>query len=161
MKHHVFREKWAQGFGPFAARGVAVVLAVVAPVHAAPLGAQQGPDATQVTIELNKLEAYDKGCRAYMVVNNPSSSTYQSLKLDLVLFQPDGVIGRRFAIDLAPVKPTKKSVKLFDIEGIGCDKVASVLVNDVMECKADTGVFVDCLSRMSFSSVAPAPLTTK
>ena len=110
-------------------------------------------------VELNKLETYDKGCRAYVVINNAGDTAYQAVKLDLVLFQPDGVIARRFAVDLAPLKATKKSVKLFDIDGLACDKISSVLVNDVMECKADAGPVVDCLAKMTLSSVAGAPLT--
>ena len=69
-----------------------------------------------------------------MVVNNSSETAYQSFKIDLVLFQTDGVIGKRFSIDLAPLKPKKKSVKLFEIDGIQCDKIGSLLINDVMEC---------------------------
>jgi hypothetical protein len=110
-------------------------------------------------VELNKLEIYDKGCRAYVVITNAGETAYQSVKLDLVLFQPDGVIARRFAVDLAPLKAVKKTVKLFDIEGLSCDRIASVLVNDVIECKAEAGPVADCLSKMSLSSVASAPLT--
>src|SRR5512145_1777384 len=83
--------------------------------------AEQG----SVSIELNKLEPQGQGCRAYFVVGNKTSTAYQELKLDLVLFRPDGVIGRRFAVDLGPLKPDKKSVKLFDIEGTACDQVGS------------------------------------
>ena len=75
--------------------------------------AEQG----SLSIEFNKLEPQGQGCRAYFVVGNKTSTAYQELKLDLVLFRPDGVIGRRFAVDLGPLKPDKKSVKLFDIEG--------------------------------------------
>ncbi|NJM54919.1 MAG: hypothetical protein HC841_02440 [Verrucomicrobiae bacterium] len=119
------------------------------------------PVTTRLTVELNKLEAYDKGCRAYVVISNPGSVAYQSVKLDLVLFQPDGIIGKRIAVDLAPLKPSKKTVKLFDLEGLACDRVASVLVNDVIDCKTDTGPVTDCFSTIVFKSVAPAPLTTR
>ena len=118
----------------------------------------QAADAPSLGVELNKLEIYDKGCRAYVVINNIGEQAFQSVKLDLVLFQPDGVIARRFAVDLAPLKAAKKTVKLFDIEGLACDKIASVLVNDVMDCKADAGTIPDCLTKMTLSSVAGAPL---
>ncbi len=92
-----------------------------------------------IAIELNKLEPQGSQCRAYFVINNKSSADYEALKLDLVLFKPDGVIGRRFAVDLAPLKANKRAVKLFDLEGIACDEVGSFLINDVMECKAESG----------------------
>jgi hypothetical protein len=71
-----------------------------------------GAKAAGLTIELNKLEPQKESCRAYVVVTNNGSTVYQALKLDLVLFQPDGVIGRRFALDLGPLKAQKRSVKL-------------------------------------------------
>ena len=110
-------------------------------------------------VELNKLEASDKGCRAYMVVNNPGETTYQSFKIDLVLFQTDGVIGKRFSIDLAPLKPKKKSVKLFEIDGIQCDKIGSLLINDVMECKAEGGAVSGCLENLKTSTLTNVQLS--
>lgn len=112
-----------------------------------------------VHVELNKLEASDKGCRAYMVLDNPGESSYQSFKIDLVLFQTDGVIGKRFSIDLAPLKPKKKSVKLFEIDGVHCDKIGSFLVNDVMECKADSGPLSNCLENLKASTLTNVQLS--
>lgn len=106
-----------------------------------------------LAVELNKLEPQANGCRAYVVVQNDSPTLFQSLKLDLVLFQQDGVIGRRFAIDLAPLKPQKRTVKLFDLDSMACDKIGSFLINDVVECKSDTGPVDDCLSGMTVKSL--------
>ena len=94
-----------------------------------------GAKAAALTIELNKLEPQKESCRAYVVVTNNSSTVYQALKLDLVLFQPDGVIGRRFALDLGPLKAQKRSVKLFDLD-TPCDQVGSLLINDVLGATA-------------------------
>src|SRR5688500_11394221 len=91
---------------------------------------------SSIAIELNKLEPQGNQCRAYLVIQNKSSTIFSELKLALLLFQPDGVIGRRFAVELAPLKANKRTVKLFDLEGTACDEVSSFLINDVMECKA-------------------------
>jgi hypothetical protein len=76
-----------------------------------------------------------------------------------VLFKPDGVIGKRFAVDLAPLKADKRTVKLFDIEDTACEEVGSFLINDVMECKADTGPLTDCLKDLNVSSRTNVELT--
>jgi hypothetical protein len=110
-------------------------------------------------VELNKLESSEKGCRAYIVVTNPGDTSYKSYKIDLVLFQADGVIGKRFSIDLAPLKPKKKSVKLFDIDAIQCDKIGSFLINDVMECKADSGPIPSCLDGLKTSTLTNVQLS--
>jgi hypothetical protein len=112
-----------------------------------------------LAVELNKLEPTDKGCRAYLVINNTSDTAYQAVKLDLVMFQPDGVIGKRFVLDIAPLKPQKKTVKLFDLEATACDKVGGLLVNDIVECKAESGPLSDCLSKMSLSTLTGVTLS--
>jgi hypothetical protein len=122
-------------------------------------GAPVLAEAPSVSVELNKLEPTGSNCRAYLVVNNESSTGLKAFKLDLVLFQNDGVIGRRFAVDLAPVRPNKRSVKLFDIEGTSCEGIGSLLINDVMECEAETGQVDDCLAAVSVSSLSQVKLT--
>ncbi|MFO1151064.1 MAG: hypothetical protein U1E62_22030 [Alsobacter sp.] len=112
-----------------------------------------------VRLELNKLEPRDKACRIYVVVGNDSATTYQAFKTELILFRPDGVIERRIAVDLAPVRPSKTTVKSFDLDGSACDGIGSVLLNDVTECKSEGTAIEDCASRVTVSSRASVPLT--
>ena len=111
-----------------------------------------------VALELNKLETTEKGCRAALVVNNQSAEAYQTLKLKLVLFE-GGVFTRRIAVDLAPVRAQKRSVKLFELDGITCEKITELLINDVMACKTDAGAVDSCLQRLAVSSLANAKLS--
>jgi len=112
-----------------------------------------------ISLELNKLETSDKGCRAYVVVSNPSATSFDAYKLDLVMFQADGIIGRRFAVDLAPLRPSKRTVKLFELDGTNCDGIGSFLVNDVMECRSDTGPVNDCLARLQVKSLTKVEIS--
>jgi hypothetical protein len=112
-----------------------------------------------ISVELNKLEPQERGCRAYFVVTNKTATAYQALKLDLILFQTDGVIGRRFAIDLGPLKSDKRMVKLFDLDATPCDQVGSLLINDVLECKAESQLTTDCLASITPTSLTKAQLT--
>lgn len=125
-----------------------------APAQAAAPAATEG-----LSLELNKLEPNNSGCRAYIVVNNPTQTTYDAFKLDLVLFQADGIIGKRFALDLAPLKAQKKSVKLFEIDQMACDKIGSFLINDVLECKTDSGNATGCLQGLKTSSLSNVQLS--
>jgi hypothetical protein len=121
--------------------------------------AETPPAAGNIAIELNKLEPQAGQCRAYFVVTNKNATNYQELKLDLVLFRADGVIGRRFAVDLGPLKSSKRSVKLFELADTACDDVGSFLINEVMECRGDSGPVADCLNDISVSSLTKAQLT--
>jgi len=112
-----------------------------------------------IEIQLNKLEPHGDQCRTYFVVINKKDATFETLKLDLVLFQPDGVIGSRFAVDLAPVKPKKRVVKLFELGDTSCDNIGSFLINEVMECRTDSEPVSNCLEDISVSSLAEAQLT--
>lgn len=136
----------------------AATAALAACVLALGLGAAMAEEG-QVSVELNKLEPQGKTCRAYIVIQNKGTTNYQELKLDIVLFRPDGVIGKRFAVDLAPLKADKRTVKLFDIEDTACEEVGSFLINDVMECKSDTGALTDCLKELNVSSRTNVELT--
>ena len=113
----------------------------------------------EVGVQLNKLESLANGCRAYVVVSNNTSTEFRTLKLDLVMFRPDGIIARRFAVDLAPLRKAKRSVKLFDLDNVKCDEVGSFLVNDVMECRDVDGAEDDCLGRLNVTSLTDAKLT--
>ncbi len=123
-----------------------------APAH--PEGAQDG-----ISLELNKLEPSEKGCKAYVVASNPTTTSYSALRLDLVMFQTDGVIGRRFALELSPLQPSRRTVKMFELDGTKCDGIGSFLINDVMECKSEAGPVSDCLSRIKVKSLTKVEIS--
>lgn len=138
----------------------------------------QAPPAP-ISVELNKLEplpaqaaapnataAPAAGCRVYVVVANPDPEPITQLRLDLILFGPDGVIARRVALDLAPLAPHKTAVRLFDLPGQPCDGIGRMLVNDVLGCQfgkredAPAGEpHQACMDRLLLSSRAKAELT--
>ena len=117
------------------------------------------PGDSNISLELNKLEPSDKGCRAYIVVSNPSATPLAAFRLDLVMFQKDGVIGRRFALDLGPLRPNKRAVKLFEMDGTKCEDIGSFLVNDVMECRSGGSAVDDCLGRMKVNSLTKVEIS--
>lgn len=100
-------------------------------------------------VELNKLEPHGEACRAYLVLENATGSAFEELKLDLVLFDTDGVVARRLAVEMAPLPAGKTSLKVFDISGLACDAIGRVLLNDVLACADAAGAREDCLALVS------------
>lgn len=134
---------------------LAAVLAVLAPavtVLLAPLPAL----AADVSIDLNKLETQNGNCRLTMVLVNGRPAAAQSLRADLVMFGADGVVAKRLAVDLAPIPASKTIVKAFDVAGLACGGIGSILLNDVPSCQfanAKAGE-PSCLEAVSVSSRA-------
>ncbi len=130
------------------------------------LAALAGPAwaAAPIPLELNKLEAIPgaaAGCRAYIVAQNPDPEPFEQLRLDLVLFGTDGVIERRIALDLGPLGQEKTVVRLFDLQGLPCDGIARILVNDVLACRGGKNPADrdrdECLDRLAVTSRANVP----
>jgi hypothetical protein len=107
-------------------------------------------------VELNKLEPANSACRAYLLFENRTSVEFETLRLDLVMFNPEGIINRRLAVEGGPLPAGKTSVKLFDIEGVACDSVERVLLNGVLACGDAQGDRSDCLDLIETASRSSA-----
>ena len=70
----------------------------------------------------------------------------------LVIFDRGGTIMHRLAVDVAPVRPAKTMVKVFDIPETACSAIGSILVNDVVHCRDASGDVAGCVDRLSVSS---------
>ncbi len=99
-----------------------------------------------VTVELNKLEPNGSACRAYLMLRNGAGTAFDSLKLDLVLLDTDGIVANRLAVETAPLTAGKTSLKVFDFADQPCGEVGRVLLNDVLTCQDNNGPRQDCLN---------------
>lgn len=109
------------------------------------------------TVELNRLEDAGAGCRLTLVVTNPGSQRFDELKLDLVLFDGDGVVARRLAVETGPVRANKTVVRLFDAADLSCAKIGRLLLNDVVACADEAGPVAGCVDRIATASRATVP----
>jgi hypothetical protein len=139
-------ERPSPGCGPMLLAAMALFLA-----QPGTAGAAGGAG---LRVELNKLETLENACRIYLVVDNAAPSSLAALELDLVLFGRDGVILRRLAVDLAPLRAEKRSVKLFDVGDLACAELGSLLVNDITTCADGAGPIADCAERLETASRA-------
>ncbi|WP_026873992.1 hypothetical protein [Inquilinus limosus] len=137
-------------------QSVSALSALLLAFSAAPaLAADAAPNG--VSLELNTLEPRGQNCAVNMVFGT-GTDAYQSFKLDLVFFGTDGAIRKRLAVDAAPLRARKTSVKAFEIQGLACDAIGSVLVNDVLDCRTEAGAVADCIDRVETKSRLPVAL---
>lgn len=102
---------------------------------------------TGVAIELNALEQGEGACTAYLAVDNRGPAL-AALTLDLVMFGADGAILRRLAVELGPLRAERLSVRAFAVEGARCDALGRVLLNEVIDCAAESGPLDGCFERI-------------
>ena len=126
-------------------RSVLPFLAAAFLAFAAPPGAAQ----EALRVELNAIETVQDRCQLSFVIENKGPSAIDTLTLDLALFNPDGIVQRRLAVELGPVRRAKTIVKSFAVDG-ECGQIGSILVNDVTACTPlDAGA---CLDQLTLSS---------
>ena len=134
---------------------VLVAFLAVASIPAGRPAAADPEAAAPLAVELNKLEPNGGACRAYLVLKNASARTFESLKLDLVMFDTEGVVAKRLAVQAAPLPQGKTSLKVFDIAGHACGGIGSILLNDVLACAPATAE--DCLGLIDASARGEVP----
>ncbi|MBI1182369.1 MAG: hypothetical protein GC201_17645 [Alphaproteobacteria bacterium] len=122
-----------------------------------PAAAQQTDktaSAGMVSVELNKLEPVDGACRVYLLLHNATETSFDKLQIELVSFEPNGEIGQRIAVDLAPLQAGRTVVRLFDLPKVDCRQIAKLLLNDVIACSPAPAGAASCLEELQPSSRA-------
>ena len=125
-------------------------LALAAPAAAA--------DAGHLGIELNLVESTAEGCRTLFVFDNRTGHQLNRFRVDLILFDPEGIYKKQLLLDMAPLYPDKKTVASFLLDDAACSAIGSILVNDIPQCQDGVGHAVDCVALLEVSSRADIPL---
>jgi len=130
-------------------------------LSASPSLAQSSPSpqsspAGSFSLELNRLDGIDGGCRVTLVEKNATGSSFSALKLDLVVFDGEGIVTKRVGVDAGPLKAGRTVVKTFDLKDLACESVGRVLINDVLSCEADGFAPDTCLDAVEPRSRAAA-----
>lgn len=109
-------------------------------------------------IELNKIEDSAEGCRSVFVFDNKTGHDLNRFRIDLILFDPEGVYAKQLLLDMAPLYADKKTVASFLLGEEPCGSIGSILVNDVPWCENGTGTAIDCVRLLEVGSKASLPL---
>jgi hypothetical protein len=100
-------------------------------------------------LELNAVETDNNRCLLTFLIENKTSKAIDSLKLDLALFNPEGIIQRRMITEMGPIRGMRTNVRTFPAEG-ECGQIGAILVNDVTACSVgDPG---ECMDGLALSS---------
>lgn len=121
--------------------------------------AQQGAeDAGTIHVELNRLDSNGEACQPYLVFENNADYALSDLRLDLVLFDTDGIVADRMAINAAPLPAGKTSLIVFTVNSMPCEAVGRILVNDVIACAGGPASAEECLDLVTTATRVDVPL---
>ena len=134
----------------------------LAPLALAVIGGWLAPPALaaepSLGIELNKVEDSAEGCRSVFVFDNRTGHDLSRFRVDLILFDPEGIYAKQLLLDMAPLHADKKMVASFLLHEQPCAAIGSILVNDLPWCENGTGSPLDCLRFLKVGSKAEVPL---
>ncbi|MGI9509932.1 MAG: hypothetical protein ACR2QJ_11375 [Geminicoccaceae bacterium] len=111
-----------------------------------------------ISIELNKTEDTEQGCRPLFLFDNQSGHQLNKFQVELVLFDDKGVYSRQILLDMAPLYKDKKVVASFLVSELACDQIGSMLVNSLPSCANSIGTDLDCLAMLEVGSKGAIPL---
>jgi hypothetical protein len=134
----------------------AALAATLAALPLAPAAAQEGAG---LSVELNKLETIEGGCRAYFLYRNALGREVSAYEMSLAILDPDGVIDRLLTVEAAPLPPDRTTLKIFEFPDLACEGIGEIIVHDISACAAADGQPLDCWAETALASRAAAPLT--
>lgn len=105
-----------------------------------------------IRIELNRLEPAGEACRPNLVLTNGTDLTLSEFRLDMVMFDADGIVADRLAVDASPLLPGKTSLIVFEVPAMACDGIGRVLINAVIACEGGPDDPGGCLGLIEPSS---------
>ena len=124
-------------------------------------GLLAGPSVTaqedRISVELNKIESDGNACRTYLVLENGLEEDLESLRLDLVAFDGDGIIAQRLAVETAPLDAGATQVKVFSFDRLECKNFNRLLLNGVLACEPSDGSVEGCRDVVQPGSLAKVP----
>jgi hypothetical protein len=128
------------------------LLAIVLLVNPAATGAQQ----RELTIELNKVQQSQDGCRLSFIAVNRMGANLETTAMEVVFFDASDVVSEMLLLDFGRLPSDKTKVVEFVLQQQECEQISRVLVNDVVECSSaeEQNMTQDCFSALKTSNRA-------
>ncbi|MCP8894089.1 hypothetical protein KYK29_04040 [Shinella daejeonensis] len=99
--------------------------------------AQDPAPAKGLEIELNGLASTDKGCKFTFVAASGLEQDLSKVSFEFVIFNAQGTVERLALLDFRDLPAGKSKVRQFDVPGISCEGVKSLLINDAPVCQGE------------------------
>ncbi|HTM78720.1 MAG TPA: hypothetical protein VL133_13960 [Devosia sp.] len=88
-----------------------------------------------LALELNALQATDKGCRVTFLATNTLGAPLDRAAIETALFNANGAIERIVTLDFKGLTEGKTKVLQFELADLPCDNIGRVLINDISVCE--------------------------
>ena len=139
-------------------RGSKAVIAGLTALAAIGLGGPLRAETGTLSVELNKLEPIENGCRTFFLFRNRMENVMQGFEMSIAILDRDGIIDRLLTIDAAPLPAGRTTLKLFEIPEIGCERIGAILLHEITTCELEGGGEADCFDFIELKSKASAAL---
>ncbi len=91
-------------------------------------------DTARISLELNQLQTINDRCRMTLLSSNHLESDLERLTIELVLLNPEGQVLRFMRIALPTLRAERSRAQIFEAKDITCDRIATMLLNNIVEC---------------------------
>ncbi|MEM9969747.1 MAG: hypothetical protein AAF762_01425 [Pseudomonadota bacterium] len=130
-------------------KGAVLFIALFAAVASAQ--AQQ-PAPNALSLELNTVGDVEGACRLTFLVGNEMPTDISGFVVEAVIFNTDGQVDRLTLFDFQAIPAGRPRVRQFDLAGLACPSLGSVLINGVSTCSGEGMTAEACQSALQPSS---------
>lgn len=105
-----------------------------------------------LAVELNGAETVEGACRLTFLVESDLGADLSQLALETVILTTDGIVERLTLFDFRDLPAGRPRVRQFDLGGIACDGIGSVLINGTAACAGDGVDPAACAAALALTS---------
>jgi hypothetical protein len=115
-----------------------------------------GAQEKSLTIELNKVQQSQDGCRLSFIAVNRMGASLEKTAMEVVFFDANDVVSEMLLLDFGRLPTDKTKVVEFVLQQQQCQQISRVLVNDVVECSSaeQQNMTQDCFNALRTSNRA-------
>jgi len=112
-----------------------VHLALIAAMLGTPALAQEEASKPALMVELNTAQTTQGGCRLSFLIQNEHAAEI-SVVFETVLFTAEGGVNQLTLFDFGALPSNRPRVRQFDVPGVTCEGLGSILINGATSCEA-------------------------